>query len=111
MPGYQFDREFFRLQYPVDAAPKFVEAGLGHRVVDIGEGGFRYAPTEGVIPAEGTPVKGTLEFPDEDPLEVAGVVVRIQSGEVAVHCTPRGIPMALVIREQLRVRRRYPFRG
>ena len=111
MPSYPFDREFFRLQYPVDAAPKFVEAGLSHRVVDIGEGGFRYAPSEGVTPAAGTPVNGTLEFPEDESLEVLGVVVRIQAGEVAVHCTPRGIPMALVIREQQRVRRRYPFRG
>ena len=111
MAEFKFDREFFRLVYPIDAAPKFIEAGIGHRVVDIGEGGFRYAPTGGVIPAAGTPVKGTLEFPDEDPIEVVGTVVRIQSGEVAVRCAPPGLPMALVIREQKRVRRRYPFRG
>jgi hypothetical protein len=107
---YPFDREFFRLVYPVDAAPKFVEAGFGHRVVDIGEGGFRYAHAEGVVPAAGTPVKGTLEFPEDDPLEVTGTVVRVQAGEVAVRCAPRAIPMGLVIREQRRVRRRYPFR-
>ena len=110
MPDYPFDREFFRLQYPIDAAPKFVEAGLSHRVVDIGEGGFRYAPSAGPLPAAGTPVKGVLEFPEDDPIEVAGTVVRVQDGEVAVHCVPRGIPMALVIREQRRVRKKYPFR-
>ena len=110
MPDFPFDREFFRLQYPMDAAPKFVEAGLGHRVVDIGEGGFRYAPTEGVIPVAGAPVKGTLEFPEDEPVEVTGTVVRVQGGEVAVKCAPRAIPMGLVIREQLRVRKRYPFR-
>jgi hypothetical protein len=80
-------------------------------VIDIGEGGFRYAPSSGVVPAVGTAVKGVLEFPEDDPLEVAGTVVRIQNGEVAVHCAPKGIPMALVIREQRRVRRRYPFRS
>ena len=111
MPDFPFDRQFFRLQYPIDAAPRFIEAGLAHRVVDIGEGGFRYAPSQGVVPTAGTPVKGTLEFPEDDPLDVVGTVVRIQAGEVAVHCTPKGIPMALVIREQQRVRKRYPFRG
>jgi hypothetical protein len=111
VPTYPFDREFFRLQYPADAAPRFLDGSVRHRVVDIGEGGFRYAPEDGITPLAGTPVTGVLEFPGENPLDVIGTVVRIQGGEVAVHCTPRGIPMALVIREQKRVRKRYPFRG
>ena len=90
---FKFDREFYRLVYPVDAAPQFVEVGLAHRVIDIGEGGFRYAPTSGVIPVVGTEVKGTLQFPEDDPIEVAGTVVRVQAGEVAVRCVPRSIPM------------------
>ena len=104
------DREFFRLQYPQQAAPKFTMDGVVHRIVDIGEGGFRYAVAEnGAV--VGRTVKGVIEFEDYDPLEIEGEVVRMQAGEVAIRCAPPAIPLALVIREQQRVRRRYPFRG
>jgi hypothetical protein len=105
------DRAFYRLPYPPRAAPHFVSGGVTHRVVDIGEGGFRYAPAAEPIPLAGETVKGVLEFPEDDPLEVEGTVVRLQGGEVAVHCAARPIPLALVLREQRRLRRRFPFRG
>ena len=108
--AYKHDREFFRLQYPPPAAPTFMANGLAHRVVDIGEGGFRYALADGE-PPPGSTVAGVIEFEDEDPLEVEGIVVRSQNGEVAVRCPPRSIPLPVVIREQQRVRRRYPFRA
>jgi hypothetical protein len=79
--SHQHDREFFRLQYPPPAAPKFVMDGMAHRIVDIGEGGFRYAAEDGA-PAAGPTVKGVIEFEDQDPLEVEGSVVRTQAGEV-----------------------------
>ena len=108
--AYQFDREFFRLQYPPPAAPKFIAGGVTHRVVDIGEGGFRYALTE-QDPIPGSTVSGVIEFEDEDALDIEGTVVRTQAGEVAVRCPPRSIPLPVIIREQQRVRRRYPFRA
>ena len=107
---FDHDREFYRLQYPPQAAPRFRSDGVEHRVIDIGEGGFRYAVSGGAVPVRGDPVKGTLEFDDEDPLEVEGVMVRFRDGEIAVHCNKRSIPLALVLREQRRVRRHYPFR-
>ena len=59
----------------------------------------------------GETVSGTLEFPEDDPLEIEGTVVRLQGGEVAVKCTARPIPLRLVLREQRRLRRRFPFRA
>jgi PilZ domain-containing protein len=107
---HQHDREFFRLQYPPPAAPAFILDGVSHRVVDIGEGGFRYALVTDGGPIAGRTIKGSIEFEDEDTLELEGTVVRTQDGEVAVRCPPRSIPLAVIIREQQRVRRRYPFR-
>ena len=109
--AFNHDRAFYRLQYPPQAAPTFVSGGATHPVIDIGEGGFRYSPTTQPIPLAGEAVSGVLHFPEEDPLEVAGTVVRLQGGEIAVKCAPRPIPLALVLREQLRLRRRFPFRG
>ena len=56
-------------------------------------------------------MKGAIDFPEEDLLEVEGVVVRVMSSEIAVHCVGRPIPLAIVLREQRRLRRRYPFRA
>ena len=109
--SFDHNREFYRLQYPPQAAPRFVCAGVAHRVVDIGEGGFRYAPATQPVPLAGETISGVLEFPEDDPLEVQGTVVRLQGGEVAVKCAPRPIPLALVLSEQRRMRRRFPFRG
>jgi hypothetical protein len=108
--SYPHDRAFFRLRYPVGGAPSFVESGLTHRVVDIGEGGFRYAPSQGPTPQVGSVVTGVIEFAEGEPLELEGIVVRVQGGEVAVHCAQRAIPLAVVLREQRYVRRHYPFR-
>jgi hypothetical protein len=108
---YQHDREFYRLPYPPAAAPQFRADDVHHRVVDIGEGGFRYALASGSFPAKGDTVKGVLTFPEaEEDLEVEGVVVRVRDGEIAVHCNARAIPLGLVLREQRRLRRHYPFR-
>ena len=108
---FQHDREFYRLQYPPAAAPRFLAGDVEHRVVDIGEGGFRYALASGPWPPLGASVKGTLSFPEpEDALDVEGVVVRVRDGEIAVHCNKRAIPLGVVLREQRRLRRHYPFR-
>jgi hypothetical protein len=106
---FDHDRAFYRVPYPPPAAPCFVASGVQHRVVDIGEGGFRYVAASDAVPSHGSEVKGTIEFPEDDPLEVEGVVVRYRDGEIAVHCNKRPIPLALVLREQRRLRRKYPF--
>jgi hypothetical protein len=109
---FDHDREFYRLPYPPEAAPYFVaDSGLRYRIVDIGEGGFRYAHEDGPVPRDGDTVRGRVEFPEDNAVEVVGTVVRYRMGEIAVHCRTRGIPLAIVLREQRRVRRRYPFRA
>ena len=107
--SFDHDRAFYRIPYPPPAAPHFVANGVRHRIVDIGEGGFRYVESSDPVPAQGAAVRGTIEFPEDDPLEVEGVVVRYRDGEIAVHCNNRPIPLALVLREQRRLRRRFPF--
>jgi hypothetical protein len=109
--AYPHEREFYRLQYPPPMAPAFTMNGVVHRVVDIGEGGFRYSLVSEGGPVAGATVKGTIEFEHEDTLELEGTVVRTQGGEVAVRCAPRSIPMRVIIREQQRVRQRFPFRS
>ena len=108
---FDHDRAFYRLQYPPQAAPAFVSAGVTHRVVDMSEGGFRYAPAVEPIPLAGAKLVGVLKFEVEDDLKVEGTVVRYQGGEVAVNCAMHPIPLGIVLREQRRLRQRFPFRA
>jgi hypothetical protein len=108
---FKFDREFYRLEYPPAGAPKFIDATVARRVVDIGEGGFRYAHDHVEEIVMGQTVKGVIEFPEGETLDVEGTVVRVQGGEVAVRCAARVIPLSIVLSEQRRLRRRFPFRG
>jgi hypothetical protein len=109
--SYPFNRAFYRIQYPIAAAPRFVAAGVAHRVVDCSETGFRYAPDDGRFPAVGSTVEGTLDFRGTEELDVRGTVVRIQAGEIAVHCGDTPIPLAVILREQRYLRVHYPFRA
>ena len=110
MSTFKHDREFYRLEYPPAGAPIFVDSGVSRRVVDIGEGGFRYAHDHIEQIQAGQTVKGVIEFPEGDSLDVQGTVVRLQGGEVAVRCAARVIPLSIVLSEQRRLRRRFPFR-
>ena len=109
--SFKYEREFYRLEYPPAGAPVFIDEGVSRRVVDLGEGGFRYAHDRAEDVSAGQTVKGVIEFPEGDTLDVEGTVVRIQNGEVAVRCAARVIPLAIVLSEQMRLRRRFPFRG
>ena len=108
--SFPFDRAFYRVSYPPQAAPRFRAGELAHRVVDFSEGGFRYVPTDGVIPAPGDAVAGVIDFREDESVAVEGRVVRIQAGEVAVSCPAGMIPLRIVLREQRWLLVHFPFR-
>jgi hypothetical protein len=57
-----------------------------------------------IIPENGTPIEGLMTtHRGADPIPVAGVVVRFQQGEVAVHLTVTPISLAVFLAEQRRV--------
>lgn len=105
--SYEHDREFYRVRYPDAVAPRFIEGALTHRVVDIGEGGFRYVPADGAAPMLGSVVTGVIAFHQAEPLELEGIVVRVQADGVAVHCAKGAIRLAVVLREHGLIRQRY----
>lgn len=110
MSSSQYDREFYRVRYPDVAAPRFVERGLTHRIVNIGAGGFRCMPADRATPMVGSVVAGIIDFRQAEPLTIEGIVVGVQAGEVDVHCAKRAIPLAVVLREQRHIRQHSPGR-
>ena len=106
------DRAFFRLRYPRAARPEFRPAldAPALPVVDCSEGGFRFRTAPDLpVPAPGEVASGEIHFRSGHSTRVAGVVVRVQDEEVAVHLTELAIPFAVVLQEQRFVRQRYPW--
>jgi hypothetical protein len=109
---YPHERAHYRLRYPDRERPVFVAGERdAHDVVDCSEAGFRFRapPHATTLPEVGAPARGVIRFRSGRVAEVAGVVVRIQEREVAVHLTQTAIPYRLVVQEQMRLRQRYPF--
>ena len=112
---YEFDRAHYRIEYPLRARPRFTAAdGRTWPVDNCSELGFRYQ-TEGEVAAEALPplgaaVRGRIEFRDGLGADVAGVVVRVASGDVAVRLDPPGVPLPIVWAEQRFLLAHYPAR-
>lgn len=105
-------RAHYRLRYPAPERPVFVAGDHGpHDVVDCSERGFRFVPPQpgAPLPEIGALALGEIRFRSGQVVPVAGVVVRVQDREVAVRLDHTEIPFGVVMHEQLRVRRRYPF--
>ena len=104
-------RAHYRVRFPDPERPVFIAGDRAtHVVVDCSEQGFRFRPAPHVddLPEVGTPARGRIRFRSGRVAEVAGVVVRIQDNEVAVHLDEAGIPFFTIIHEQLLLRKKYP---
>ena len=113
---WKFERSHYRIEYPVPARPRVhltgpFAPGVVADVVDCSERGLRFAlPIVFDLPEIGTPVGGHLVFRSGAELDVAGVVVRLQEGEVAIRFGEKAIPLAVVLGEQRWLRAHYPMR-
>ena len=98
-----------RVRYPAGERPELVADYEPGEVLDCSERGARYRAPAGARPAVGAAVEGLLRFrrgADGAEVEVAGVVVRVAGGEVAVHFTRAPVPLGVMLEEQRRLRRR-----
>jgi len=99
-------RRHVRIYYPADCPPIFLpELVVNHRncqVLDISEGGIRFAASNASLIKNGT-IKALLRFTDGEELEISGVVVRRNRNQVALQLED-GIPYCRIMSEQLRLR-------
>jgi hypothetical protein len=115
MTPYEQHRDY-RLRYPESMRPTLevtspLECASTYPVVDIAERGLRYlVDTKAlhagavIVPEHGTAIEGLMTTErGAAPIPVAGVTVRFQQGEVAVHLTVTPIPLAVFLAEQRRV--------
>ena len=108
-----YERAFYRVAYAEQDRPRLALAdGAWGVVVDCSESGVRYRPDpRRAPPAFGTIVEGRVEFRAGRPTEIAGRVIRVARGEVALYLAPPGIPLRVLFAEQRALRARYPMGG
>jgi hypothetical protein len=104
-----FEREHYRIEYPILERPTFVVGTLVHQVVDCSESGIRYRLIS-EPPEAGTLVAGRLRFRRGSELMVEGEVLRIQDACAALRLKEPGIPLRIMLDEQRFLRKQYPNR-
>ncbi len=95
-------REHFRIFYRPPEQPIFVCGQGKFAVLDLSEGGFRFAYKKGVIFMQQDSLTGHIHLPAKrGVLSVKGQVLRVFDREIAVQLDPDGrIPLAKIMEEQ-----------
>jgi hypothetical protein len=104
--GFENRRRHVRVFYPTRCPVKFLpEMILNHHscmVLDISEGGIRFAISNTALVKNGS-VMALLRFPDGVEIEIKGEVVRRNYNHLALKLE-KGIPYSRIMAEQLRLR-------
>jgi len=104
--GFENRRQFVRVFYPTRCPAKFMpEMILNHHhclILDISEGGIRFAISNSALIKHGT-ATALLRFPDGAEIEISGEVVRRNYNQIALQLS-KGIPYSRIMSEQLRLR-------
>jgi hypothetical protein len=106
MKNWPHDRSHYRIEYPRRARPVLELDEVKYSVVDCSENGIRFK-SGGVTFQRGDPVAGVIRFPGRGETPVAGVVVRVQEGHVALLLEETGIPFPMILSEQRYLRANY----
>jgi len=106
-------RAFFRVQYPETARPVLlaVEGDHTYAVMDLSEEGVRLSTVSidlDELPRVGDRLSGYIRLRSGPVARLAGEVVRVEKGEMALRLKERRISFATVLDEQLFLRARYP---
>jgi hypothetical protein len=107
--SYPFQREYYRILYPLQERPQLVLQEEAYEVVDCSERGLRYCVPKAPLPAIGATVQGQLRFRRGAAVTIQGNVVRIQDDEVAIHFPSAQIPLSVLFDEQRYLRMNYPM--
>jgi hypothetical protein len=105
-------RDYYRIHFPVEERPRMLLDSQGAvrlvcEVLECSERGLRFLSPTRWLRGSGAAVSGTIVFGGGTEVHVSGSVIRVQGDEVAVLLGREGIPLAVVLEEQRRLRGRY----
>lgn len=99
-PDRRERRQDVRASFAPHRRPALELSDGAHPVLDISQRGLRLLHFLPRRPEFGAEVDGTLRFPDaRPPLQVQGVVIRVQAADVVIRCQEGVLPMGLIIEE------------
>jgi hypothetical protein len=101
------NERLYRIQFPTPERPTFEASDSQYAVLDCSETGIRYR-VRGALPEIGTVVSGVLRLRRGEAVEIEGEVARVFDHEVGLKLRPPGIPLRVIIAEQLFLRKHYP---
>jgi hypothetical protein len=101
------NERLYRIQFPTSERPTFEANDCQYVVLDCSETGIRYL-VRGSTPEVGTQVSGVFRLRRGIDVEIEGEVVRVHKGEIGLCLKPPGIPLRIIIAEQLFLRKHYP---
>jgi hypothetical protein len=101
-------RERYRIEYPLRERPRLEIGAESYPVIDCSESGLRFEVTRGHPPELGATVRGAIRFRSGREALILGTVVRVGEAAVAVQFVGAGVPMGVIMREQLELLARYP---
>lgn len=97
--GYNFDRAYYRLVYPIVLRPTFRTGGQAYPVVDLSEEGLRFLCPDGARPDLETELSGLIVLRGADAVPVEGRVVRVDPPFVSLRLS-RGVPFGVMLEQQ-----------
>jgi hypothetical protein len=96
-------RRHYRVAYPPRLRPRLEVEGMRTAVIDVSEGGLRFAQHPNLQVSLGSAVSGGITFRCGHEARLCGRVVRITKDDVAISLT-QGVSFNVIVREQRAVR-------
>ena len=101
-------REHYRIKYPEKERPQFVVGKQIFEVIDLSEKGIYFSMGSLHSYVEHQALKGTVVFKSGKRCDVAGKILRINQAEKTCALRlDRGVPLAQIMEEQLRLLQKY----
>jgi hypothetical protein len=92
-----------RASFAPDRRPLLHLADGSYPVLDISLHGLRIRHFNPVRPDLGARIAGTLQFPDQrPPLPFEGIIIRVQTADVAIRCEESALPQSWILEEVAR---------
>ena len=106
-----YERQTFRIVYPLSARARLLVAGRELPVIDCSENGLRLeiaGTADDLVDADGL-LRGRLELAQGASVEIVGKPLRVEQASLALLLEEQSrIPIALIYQEQRHLRARYP---
>ncbi len=107
MHNHEQKRQYYRLKYPRQARPVVRFSDELFHVSEVSEKGIRVVMNRLTSLYKGLTMKGTINFRDDQRVEVKGSVLRLDDGEFVVYLD-QGLSFKQMVEEQRHIKNKYP---